>query len=286
LAPLHAALESEIQESQRLRARRAEQAPLPTFPEDLPITAYKDQIARAIREHQVVVISGETGSGKSTQLPKICLELGRGIDAMIGHTQPRRLAARTLSARIASELGTRVGDAVGYKVRFDDRTSDRTYVALMTDGILLAETTGDRFLERYDTIIIDEAHERTLNVDFLLGYLKQLVPKRPDLKVIITSATLDPERFSRHFTDAPIIAACGRGYPVDIRYRPLRGDGEDEESEDRGMDQAIGDAVQELFAEGPGDILVFLPTERDIRDTAESLADRALSNPEIVPLYA
>jgi len=199
-----------IELSARRRVRRLHERPRPTFPLDLPVVQKREEIARAIAENQVVVLCGETGSGKTTQLPKICLELGRGVDGMIGHTQPRRIAARSVATRIAQELGTPLGGVVGYKVRFGDRTNPDTYVKLMTDGILLAETQGDRFLEQYDTLIIDEAHERSLNIDFLLGYIKQLLPKRPDLKVIVTSATIDPQRFSRHFNDAPIIEVSGR----------------------------------------------------------------------------
>src|SRR5690349_17088566 len=191
------------------------------YPPELPVSQRKDEIAAAIRDHQVVVVAGETGSGKTTQLPKICLELGRGVHAQIGHTQPRRIAARTVAERIAEELGTELGTAVGYKVRFTDKSSDGTQVKVMTDGILLAEMQRDRQLRRYDTLIIDEAHERSLNIDFILGYLKRLLPARPDLKVIITSATIDPERFSKHFWDAPIVEVSGRMYPVEVRYRPL-----------------------------------------------------------------
>src|SRR5690242_17991177 len=197
-----------------------------SYPPELPVSQRRDEIAAAIRDHQVVVVAGETGSGKTTQLPKICLELGRGRKGMIGHTQPRRIAARSVAERIAEELGTELGDLVGYQVRFTDRTSKRSRVKLMTDGILLAELQRDRQLRRYDTIIIDEAHERSLNIDFLLGYLKRLLPKRPDLKLVITSATIDPDRFARHFADssgrpAPLVAVSGRTYPVEVRYRPL-----------------------------------------------------------------
>src|SRR5215468_3617406 len=207
----------------RVAARAARRAAMPpiTYPAELPVSQRRDEIAEVIRDHQVVVIAGETGSGKTTQIPKICLELGRGVDGQIGHTQPRRLAARTVAERIAEELGTPLGEAVGFKVRFTDQSGEDTLVKLMTDGILLAEIQQDRLLRQYDTLIIDEAHERSLNIDFLLGYLKQLLPRRPDLKVIITSATIDPERFSRHFGDAPIIEVSGRTYPVEMRYRPL-----------------------------------------------------------------
>ena len=272
-----------------------------TFPPELPISQRRDDIAAAIRDHQVVVVAGETGSGKTTQLPKICLELGRGQGSgrgIIGHTQPRRIAARSVAERIAEELGTELGDEVGYQVRFTDKTSRSSRIKLMTDGILLAELQRDRDLKRYDTIIIDEAHERSLNIDFLLGYLKRLLPRRPDLKLIITSATIDPDRFARHFADrqgrpAPVVEVSGRTYPVEIRYRPLvELPEEDEEGEAivRDQTEAIVEACAELGREGPGDILVFLPGEREIRDTAEVLAastdqlDRR--GVEIVPLYS
>src|SRR5262245_53778140 len=230
--------------------------PLPftiRYPEQLPVSQRKDDIAAAIRDHQVVVVAGETGSGKTTQLPKICLELGRGrAGQAIGHTQPRRIAARTVAERIAEELGVELGEYVGYKVRFTDRSSDRTSVKVMTDGILLAEIQRDRELRAYDTIIIDEAHERSLNIDFILGYLKQLLPRRPDLKVVITSATIDPERFSAHFDDAPIIEVSGRMYPVEVRYRPIVDpDLPSAEQADRDQTDAVCDAVHELQAEGP-----------------------------------
>src|SRR5690625_2756134 len=251
-------------------AARREALPQVTYPEELPVSARREDIAAAIRDHQVVIVSGETGSGKTTQLPKICLELGYGITGTIGHTQPRRLAARTVSARIAEELGTPVGQAVGYQVRFTDRVSDSTLVKLMTDGILLAEIQRDPLLRRYEVIIVDEAHERSLNIDFLLGYLRQLLPKRPDLKVIITSATIDSEKFAAHFgtggQPASVIEVSGRTYPVEIRYRPLVDDDVDQAG-------AICLAVDELIAAGPGDILVFCSGEREIRDAADALAD-------------
>jgi ATP-dependent helicase HrpA len=262
-----------------------------TYPPALPVSQRKDEIAAAIRDHQVVIVAGETGSGKTTQLPKICLDLGRGMTGQIGHTQPRRIAARTVAERIADELGTEIGHAaantvVGYKVRFADKSSDRTLVKVMTDGILLAEMQRDPKLLRYDTLIIDEAHERSLNIDFILGYLKRLLPSRPDLKVIITSATIDPERFSRHFWDAPVIEVSGRTYPVEVRYRPLA-DPDRPGTEAKDQAQAICDAVGELRAEGPGDILVFLSGEREIRDTADALAEQAdLAGLEVLPLYA
>lgn len=287
---------------QRLTRRRAA-VPVITYPAGLPVSEKKDDLLAAIRDHQVVIVAGETGSGKTTQLPKICLELGRGVRGLIGHTQPRRLAARTVADRIADELGTELGGAVGYKVRFTDQVGDGTLVKLMTDGILLAELQQDRMLRQYDTLIIDEAHERSLNIDFILGYLRQLLPRRPDLKVIITSATIDPDRFARHFgTDAepaPVVEVSGRTYPVEVRYRPLVEVADSDESDDSDDDsdnvrdqiQAIGDAVGELAAEGPGDILVFLSGEREIRDTADALAKLVQNRPglrgtEILPLYA
>ncbi|MFI1236970.1 ATP-dependent RNA helicase HrpA [Nocardia salmonicida] len=291
------AIEAEVATAETRVANRRAALPQITYPEQLPVSARRDDIAAAIAAHQVVIVAGETGSGKTTQIPKICLELGRGIRGTIGHTQPRRLAARTVAERIAEELRTKLGDVVGYTVRFTDQASDRTLVKLMTDGILLAEIQRDRMLRRYDTIIIDEAHERSLNIDFLLGYLKQLLPQRPDLKVIITSATIDPELFARHFADAqgvpaPIVEVSGRSYPVELRYRPLSlelpGTDEDEDTRvvDRDPTDAIADGVVELFAEGDGDVLVFLSGEREIRDTADALRDLKLPRTEIVPLYA
>ncbi|MFG2756753.1 ATP-dependent RNA helicase HrpA [Streptomyces wuyuanensis] len=266
-------------------AERAARVPGVTYPEQLPVSQKKDEILEAIQDHQVVIVAGETGSGKTTQIPKICLELGRGVRGMIGHTQPRRIAARTVAERVAEELRTPLGEAVGWKVRFTDQVNqDATFVKLMTDGILLAEIQTDRELRAYDTIIIDEAHERSLNIDFLLGYLSQLLPKRPDLKVVITSATIDPERFSRHFGDAPIVEVSGRTYPVEVRYRPLLE--EDSEESDRDQITAICDAVGELQKEGPGDILVFLSGEREIRDTADALNKKNLRHTEVLPLYA
>ncbi|MFJ6631253.1 ATP-dependent RNA helicase HrpA [Streptomyces sp. NPDC091376] len=266
-------------------AERATRLPGITYPEQLPVSQKKDDILAAIRDHQVVIVAGETGSGKTTQIPKICMELGRGVRGMIGHTQPRRIAARTVAERVAEELRTPLGEAVGWKVRFTDQVNpDATFVKLMTDGILLAEIQTDRELRAYDTIIIDEAHERSLNIDFLLGYLAQLLPKRPDLKVVITSATIDPERFSRHFGDAPIVEVSGRTYPVEVRYRPLLE--EDGDDSDRDQITAICDAVDELQSEGPGDILVFLSGEREIRDTADALIKKNLRGTEVLPLYA
>lgn len=288
------------------RADRPERPiPVITYPEDLPVSARRQEIARAIAAHQVVIVSGETGSGKTTQLPKICLELGRGRRAMIGHTQPRRLAATSVAKRIAEELNTPIGEVVGYQVRFNDRTGPNAAIKLMTDGILLAESQRDPLLKRYDTIIIDEAHERSLNIDFLLGYLRQLLPRRPDLKVVITSATIDAERFARHFADAqdrpaPVIEVSGRLYPVEVRYRPVQPPQTDEAAsaparpgrerlagdEERDLVDAIVDAVDECARHGPGDVLVFLPGEREIRESAEALRKRHPVGTEILPLYA
>ncbi|SCF29713.1 ATP-dependent RNA helicase HrpA [Micromonospora mirobrigensis] len=297
-----AEITAEVDRAQgRLASRRAA-VPTITYPPQLPVSERRDDIAAAIRDHQVVIVAGETGSGKTTQLPKICLELGRGITGLIGHTQPRRLAARTVADRIAEELGTELGDVVGYKVRFTDQVGDNSLVKLMTDGILLAELQTDRMLRQYDTLIIDEAHERSLNIDFILGYVRQLLPRRPDLKVIITSATIETDRFAQHFADAdgrpaPVVEVSGRTYPVEVRYRPLVEVSEADEEDDadgenvRDQIQAIGDAVEELAAEGPGDILVFLSGEREIRDTADALGKlvqnrRSLLGTEILPLYA
>lgn len=256
----------------------------PSFPPDLPISERLGEIADLLRRHPVIVLCGETGSGKSTQLPKLCLALGRGIFGRIGHTQPRRIAARTLSLRIAQELGQVLGTGVGYKVRFKDQVRPETRIKLMTDGILLAEMQGDRWLNEYDTLIIDEAHERNLNIDFLLGTLKQLLPRRPDLKVVVTSATIDPQRLSQHFNAAPIIEVSGRTYPVEIRYRPPPEEGSGER--DEAMQQALVAAVDELSTLGRGDILVFLSGEREIRETAETLRKHKLSATEVLPLYA
>jgi len=304
--------------SARIIRRRAA-VPAVSYPATLPVSARREDLLTAVRDNQVVVVAGETGSGKTTQLPKICLELGRGVRGLIGHTQPRRLAARTIADRIADELGTETGAAVGYRVRFADHTGPQTLVKLMTDGILLAEIAHDPLLLAYDTLIVDEAHERSLNIDFLLGYLTQLLPKRPDLKVVITSATIDTERFSRHFGGAPVVQVSGRTFPVQIRYRPLVVEAEDDEDDDeagpepgvrppgqssarsaragagsrvaardseRDQTQAVCDAVTELAAEGPGDVLVFLSGEREIRDTADALGRLDLRHTEVVPLYA
>jgi len=277
---------AEIETAEGRVARRRAGVPAVSYPAELPVSQRKDDLLAAIRDHQVVIVAGETGSGKTTQLPKICLELGRGVRGQIGHTQPRRLAARTVAQRIAEELAVPLGGAVGYQVRFTDRASEDTVVKLMTDGILLNEIQRDRTLSRYDTLIIDEAHERSLNVDFILGYLKQLLPRRPDLKVVITSATIDPERFSRHF-DAPIVEVSGRVYPVEVRYRPIVDDSvESTDDSDRDQIDAICDAVDELLAEGPGDVLVFLSGEREIRDTADALAKLRRPGLDILPLFA
>jgi ATP-dependent helicase HrpA len=328
-------LDADVAAAERRLARRQAAVPEITYPAELPISQRRDEILAAIRDHPVVIVAGETGSGKTTQIPKICLELGRGVRGTIGHTQPRRIAARTVAERIAEELGVPMGGAVGYQVRFTDRASDSTLVKLMTDGILLAEIQRDRMLRQYDTLIIDEAHERSLNIDFILGYVKQLLPARPDLKVIITSATIDPDRFSRHFDGAPVVEVSGRTYPVEIRYRPVLDvdelDDEDElddpddpddaqragagrgrgsrpgagraaetrgsrtatpansgrrDGSDRDQADAICDAVDELIGEGPGDILVFLSGEREIRDTADALGKLSLPQTEVLPLYA
>ena len=303
----------------RLTERRESVPPI-SYPEQLPVSAKREVIRDAIRDHQVVIVAGETGSGKTTQIPKICLELGRGVRGVIGHTQPRRIAARTVAERIAQELGTELGTVVGYKVRFTDKGGSDTLVKVMTDGILLAELQHDRDLLQYDTLIIDEAHERSLNIDFILGYLKQLLPRRPDLKVIITSATIDPERFAAHFStatvpaapaateapsatpaapatpapatpavpaaSAPIVEVSGRTYPVEVRYRPIVDLDDPDGDADRDQIQAICDAVGELQAEGEGDILVFLSGEREIRDTADALGKLQLRRTEVIPLYA
>ncbi len=282
-----AALEHKLNTSIAVRNQRLASIPPLNFP-DLPVTYKKDDIAELIKQHQVVVVCGETGSGKTTQLPKICLSLGRGAAGLIGHTQPRRIAARTVADRVAEELGESIGKSVGYKIRFNDKTHEQTLVKLMTDGILLAESQNDPYLTQYDTIIIDEAHERSLNIDFLLGYMKWLLPKRPDLKLIITSATIDTARFSEHFNNAPIIEVSGRTYPVDIRYRPIEqseNDDEDDETSDL-LQHAILDAVDELYRDLRGDILIFLSGEREIRETTESLRKHHPTLYDVLPLYA
>jgi ATP-dependent helicase HrpA len=306
-----------VAEAEARKAARVAAVPAVTYPPDLPVTGRREDILSAIRDHQVVVVSGETGSGKTTQIPKMCVELGRGVDGMIGHTQPRRIAARTVAERISDELSVPLGGAVGYAVRFTDTVSDTTLLKVMTDGILLAEIRSDRLLSAYDTIIVDEAHERTLNIDFLLGFLTRLLPRRPDLKLIVTSATIDTERFAAHFA-APVVRVSGRTFPVEVRYRPLdpatgpadedspAGSGSREGAGGglgaarsigsasngvgspggRDLNQAICDAVNELVCEGPGDVLVFLPGERDIRDAAEALREAGPPDAEILPLYA
>ena len=280
-----AKVEEKYQKSHDIFLKRQAALPKPEFDNTLPVHERLDDIKTAIQNNQVTIICGETGSGKTTQLPKICLELGRGAAGLIGHTQPRRLAARSVAERIAEELGQPIGQAVGYKVRFNDNTSRDASIKLMTDGILLAETQTDRYLAAYDTLIIDEAHERSLNIDFLLGYLKQLLPRRPDLKVIITSATIDAERFSQHFNNAPVLEVSGRTYPVEIRYRPINERDEDEAEMD--IPEAIVDAADELARLGDGDILVFLPGEREILEAAEALRKSPLRrNDEILPLFA
>ncbi|AOP50911.1 ATP-dependent RNA helicase HrpA [Streptomyces lydicus] len=303
-AAVLAEIAQHLDEAELRVAQRRAAVPEITYPEELPVSQKKDDILAAIRDHQVVIVAGETGSGKTTQIPKICLELGRGVRGLIGHTQPRRIAARTVAERVAEELRTPLGEAVGWKVRFTDQVGGDTLVKLMTDGILLAEIQTDRELRQYDTLIIDEAHERSLNIDFILGYLAQLLPRRPDLKVVITSATIDPERFARHFGSfatvgaapaaapgdgdeqpgAPIVEVSGRTYPVEVRYRPLLEEGG--QDADRDQITAICDAVDELQAEGPGDILVFLSGEREIRDTADALNKKQLPRTEVLPLYA
>ncbi len=278
------ALSQKIETSISKRQQRKNSIPVINYP-DLPVTDKKDEIADLIRQNQVLILCGETGSGKTTQIPKICLEIGRGIAGFIGHTQPRRIAARTVADRIAEELGQKTGQAVGYKVRFHDKTHEQSLVKLMTDGILLAESQNDPYLNQYDTLIIDEAHERSLNIDFLLGYMRWLLPRRPDLKLIITSATIDPERFSKHFNNAPIINVSGRTYPVEMRYRPIELIEEDDETS-ADLQQAIVDAVDELHRDIPGDILIFLNGEREIRETSESLRKHNPKNCEILPLYS
>src|SRR5436190_10963344 len=279
------------------RARRDRNAPAPAFDDELPVAREAVAILEAIGENQVVIVAGETGSGKTTQLPKLCLAAGRGRAGMIGCTQPRRIAARAVARRVAEELQSPLGGAVGYQVRFTENVGEDSYIKFMTDGILLAEIQSDRFLSRYDTIIVDEAHERSLNIDFLLGYLKQLLPKRRDLKVIVTSATIDTERFAKHFGDAPVINVEGRSYPVDVRYRAPEGEGdnelevrasEDARRGDRSMNDAIVAAVDEITREDPrgGDVLVFLPGEREIRDAHRALADRKYRSTEVLALYA
>src|SRR5688500_301012 len=271
-------LEADVERAEARVAKRRANVPAVSYPPELPVSGRREDLLEAIRDNQVVVVAGETGSGKTTQIPKLCLELGRGVRGTIAHTQPRRLAARTVAERIAEELQVPLGGAVGFAVRFSDRSSEDTLVRLMTDGLLLAEIHHDPLLRRYDTVIVDEAHERSLNIDFLLGYLARILPKRPDLKVIITSATIDPERFARHFGGAPVVEVSGRTYPVETRYAPVE--------EDRDVVDAIGDACEALLRERRGDVLVFLSGEREIRDAAEALRGRLPDSVELLPLYA
>ena len=267
------------------RELRTQQLPAPSYDGALPVVLERELIKKTISTNQVTILCGETGSGKTTQLPKICLELGRGASGLIGHTQPRRIAARSVAARIAEELHSEIGKHVGFKVRFSDQVSESTYIKLMTDGILLAETQKDRFLEQYDTIIIDEAHERSLNIDFLLGYIKRILPKRPDLKIIITSATIDPERFSKHFNDAPMIMVEGRTFPVDVQYRSLFDERALADEQETSLRQGVVNCVDEIFKQGPGDILVFLPGERDIREVADYIDKQNYRGLDVLPLY-
>ena len=278
-------LSQKITQSIQLAQTREKLKPVPGFPLALPVNTRQEEISKAIEENQVIILCGETGSGKTTQLPKICLTIGRGTYGMIGHTQPRRIAARSVAARIAEELNVELGESVGYKVRFADKLNKNSHIKVMTDGILLAEIQNDPFLQQYDTLIIDEAHERSLNIDFILGYLKQLLPKRPDLKVIITSATIDPERFAKHFTNAPIIEVSGRTYPVEVRYRPLNSDDDEKESA-KDQAHAILNALDEISHEGRGDVLVFLSGERQIRETADVLRKNVDQLTEIIPLFS
>lgn len=273
--------EQAIAAAAKVESRR-QNRPEISYPDALPVSQKRGEIAEAIANNQVVIVAGETGSGKTTQLPKICLELGLGTRGLIGHTQPRRLAARSVATRVAEELNSPLGEVVGFKVRFADAIKPTSYIKLMTDGILLAELSSDKYLDQYDTIIIDEAHERSLNIDFILGYLKSVLKRRPDLKVIITSATIDVERFSKHFNNAPVIEVSGRTYPVETRYRPLVG----EQDEDLDLTDGIFAAVEELMAEGPGDILIFLNGEREIRDLADQLNKQQYRDTEVLPLYA
>jgi len=282
-------LDARLQASLTHVAERKRLLPVISYPDNLPVSERRADIAAAIRDHQVVIVAGDTGSGKTTQLPKICLELGLGVRGLIGHTQPRRLAARAVASRIAEELAVPLGGVVGYQVRFTDSTSADTLIKLMTDGILLAEIQQDRYLSKYEVLIVDEAHERSLNIDFILGYLSQLLARRPDLKVIITSATIDVEKFSTHFRGAPIVSVAGRTYPVDILYRPVT---EEAQKAEEPFVQGIVDALQEIEGlerqQRPAlrDVLVFLSGEREIRDVAMALRKASLRDCEILPLYA
>ena len=288
--PKSGGLKKKLDRSLNLATARFESKPKPTYPEALPVSQRVDDIKRAIEQNQVVIVAGETGSGKTTQLPKVCLDLGLGVYGKIGHTQPRRVAARTVAHRIAEELGTKIGESVGYQVRFTDQTSDHTHIKVMTDGILLSETQNDRFLEEYDTLIIDEAHERSLNIDFLLGYIKRMLPKRPDLKVVITSATIDVERFSKHFGNAPVIEVSGRTFPVEVHYRPPELISKSEDSDEL-MYVGVVETLQEIRQlekrqKTPGDVLVFLSGEREIRELAHRIRKADLKGYEVLPLYS
>ncbi|MBS1238878.1 MAG: hrpA, partial [Deltaproteobacteria bacterium] len=277
-------IEARLAASVAAKARRRQGLPPLVFPEDLPITAKKDEIIAAIRRHPVVVVSGDTGSGKSTQIPKFCLAAGRGVDGLIGHTQPRRIAAQAVARRIAEEMGQSIGQAVGFKIRFQDTTPPDAYIKVMTDGILLAEATADRMLSAYDTLIVDEAHERNLNIDFILGYLRTLVRRRRGLRVIITSATIDTEKFSKAFDGAPIIEVSGRMYPVEVTYMPPAANGDNGDSPP--VEQAVGAVRRILQERRPGDILVFMPTEQDIREACEMIAGASPSGTLVLPLFA
>ena len=288
--PKSGGLKKKLDRSLAIATARSESRPKPTYPEALPVSQRVEDIKRAIDKHQVVIVAGETGSGKTTQLPKICLDVGRGVYGKIGHTQPRRVAAHTVAHRIAEELGTKLGESVGYQVRFTDQTSDQTHIKVMTDGILLSETQNDRFLEEYDTLIIDEAHERSLNIDFLLGYIKRILPKRPDLKVVITSATIDVERFSKHFGNAPVIEVSGRTFPVEVFYRPPELISKSEDSDEL-MYVGVVETLQEIRQlekrqKTPGDVLVFLSGEREIRELAHRIRKADMKGYEVLPLYS
>ena len=280
-----------FEQSRNRVEQRMSSLPMPEYDRELPITAHRQELINAIRKHQVVIVAGETGSGKTTQLPKLCLDAGRGSRGLIACTQPRRIAARAMAERVSEELGSELGKVVGYQVRFRERSSPDGYIKFMTDGILLADSMNDRYLDQYDTIIIDEAHERSLNIDFLLGYMNQLLPRRPDLKLLITSATIDTEKFSTHFNHAPVIEVSGRSHPVEMLYQALSHDGSKGEPGDRDLYQGIAEAVRRLGKIDPsGDILVFLSGEREIREAGDFLrrqiSGRQGMNTEILPLYA